>query len=119
VIDDRDDDRDIDRGDDLDDERDDDELKPPAITLACEPLLVSAGGAARICGLSVGGWRKLDRQGLVPRALAIGRRRVWSVTTLRRWCDAGCPSRAEFERALDPQERSLTPRGGRALIAKR
>jgi hypothetical protein len=89
----------------------------PVIALACEPLLVAAAGAARICGLSASGWRKLDRQGHVPRALAIGRRRMWSVATLRKWCDAGCPSRAEFERALDPEERSLTPRHGRALIA--
>lgn len=96
------------------DDRDD---KDPELLVSCEPLLVAASGAARICGLSASGWRKLDRQGLVPRALSIGRRRLWAITDLRRWCDAGCPARAEFERALDPQERSLTPRAGRALIA--
>ena len=91
----------------------------PTITLSCEPLLVAADGAARLCDVSPSGWRKLDRKGHVPRPIPIGRRRLWSVATLRKWCDAGCPSRAEFERASDPEEPRLTHRAGRALIAKR
>jgi hypothetical protein len=66
-----------------------DDADTPVIALACEPILVDAAGAARLCNLSASGWRKLDRQGLVPRALCIGRRRLWAVTTLRAWCDAG------------------------------
>jgi hypothetical protein len=98
------------------DERDDD---APVISLACEPLLVAAPAAARLCGMSASGWRKLDAQGLVPRSLRIGRRRLWSVETLRSWRDLGCPHRDDFERASDPVQSRLTPRGGRALIADR
>ena len=69
----------------------------PAITLVAEPLLVDSHGAARMCGVAERTWRKLDRQGHVPRAVSIGRRRLWAVASLRKWTELGCPARHELE----------------------
>jgi len=66
-------------------------------SLHVSPLLVSAPGAARLCGLSERSWRKLDRTGRVPAALHVGRRRLWNVEELRRWTAAGCPPRERWE----------------------
>ena len=66
-------------------------------SLVFEVLLVGAVGAAQMCGLSERTWRKLDSQGLLPRAIHVGRRRLWAVDDLRRWSSLGCPSREVFE----------------------
>jgi hypothetical protein len=79
------------------DDRDADALDDANIVIACEPVLVPARDAACMCGISERGWRKLDRCGLVPRAVAIGRRRLWPVALLRRWAELGCPGRSDFE----------------------
>ena len=87
----------------------------PEITLACEPLLVAAPSAARLCGVGERTWRKLDACARVPRAVAVGRRRLWPVVILRRWAELGCPERSEFEM----REHELTSSRTAALIANR
>jgi hypothetical protein len=67
------------------------------ISLSSEPLLVAASGAARLCSMGTSTWRRMDHRGAVPRPVTFGRRRLWSVSTLRRWADLGCPGRAAFE----------------------
>lgn len=67
------------------------------MSLFCEPLLVDAIKAATLCGISERTWRKLDRTVRVPRPIAVGRRRLWSVQDLRAWVAAGCPSRERWE----------------------
>ena len=95
------------------DARDEDALYHADIVVACAPLLVAAPGAARLCGVGERTWRKLDACARVPRAVAVGRRRLWSVATLRRWTELGCPERSEFEM----RESTLTSSPTAALIA--
>jgi hypothetical protein len=67
------------------------------------PGMVRARTAAAWCSVGLRTWRSWDAAGLVPRPVRIGGCVLWSVATLRRWRDASCPPRAEFERlqALD------------------
>jgi hypothetical protein len=67
------------------------------IVITTEPLLVAASAAARMCGVAERTWRKLDRMGRTPRAVAVGRRRLWPVAHLRQWAELGCPERHAFE----------------------
>ncbi len=61
------------------------------------PCLVAAPEAAALCGVSERTWRKLDRSASIPRAIRIGRRRLWVVDEIHRWSCAGCPSRKLWE----------------------
>lgn len=61
------------------------------------PLAVSREPAAVLCGLSPRSWTRYDAQGLVPAALRIGGRRVWSVAELSNWIAAGAPPRSRWE----------------------
>lgn len=69
------------------------------ISLRIEPLLVGAGAAARLCGISTKYWHILDTTGKVPLPVqAFGRRRLWSVRELDLWIQAGCPSRERWQK---------------------
>jgi len=62
--------------------------------LALTPLLVDAKNTARILGIS----RRLlylmqAARELGPSPVKIHRRRLWRVSELQRWTEAGCPSR--------------------------
>jgi hypothetical protein len=72
-------------------------LAPSHLRLHASPLLVAAPGAADLCGLSERTWRKLDRTGRNPAPIHVGRRRLWSVSELARWTEAGCPVRDRWE----------------------
>jgi predicted DNA-binding transcriptional regulator AlpA len=63
----------------------------------CEPLLLTAKQAASICGKSLRTWRTWDAAGWIPQPVRIGRSTLWRVDELRRWVDAGCPRRTEWE----------------------
>ena len=69
-----------------------------AILLHVEALFLSSSDAARACGVSERTWRRMNRSGLVPAPICIGRRRLGSRAELERWAAAGAPPREEWER---------------------
>lgn len=70
------------------------------------PLLVGAVAAAKASDVCERTWRSMDAQGLVPEAVRLGRRRLWSVEDLRDWVRLGCPSRERFKLLRSPGGRS-------------
>ena len=60
-------------------------------------LLLSASEAAALCGSSVRQWWRLQASGKVPAPVMMGSRKRWRRDDLRRWIDAGCPCRNEWE----------------------
>ena len=58
------------------------------------PLLLTAVEAAATCRTSVRTWRAWDAAGRVPRAVRIGRAKLWRPQELADWVAAGCPTRA-------------------------
>ena len=67
---------------------------------AVPALLVDATGAAKMLDLCTTVFYRLDAQGMVPPPVTLGlgnlRRRLWSVSELRRWVRAGTPPRHEW-----------------------
>ena len=61
------------------------------------PILIAAAEAAVLCGVARSTWCKWDVAGLVPRANALGARRLWSRQELEEWALAGCPPRVRWE----------------------
>ena len=72
-------------------------VPPPAASHSPEPLLLTAGDAARLCGTSVRTWRTWDAAGKMPSSVRIGRSALWRIDELRAWVAAGCPDRATWE----------------------
>lgn len=62
-------------------------------------LLIDADEAAELLGVARATLYRLDAKGRIPRAVHLGRLRRWSRAELRRWVDAGCPSRSRWEAA--------------------
>jgi hypothetical protein len=70
------------------------------VLVRIEPLLVGIEGAASMLGISVTGFKGLDRTGQIgplPVELGTCRRRLYSVGELRRWAEAGCPKRENWQ----------------------
>lgn len=65
-----------------------------------EEMLIGAKAAAKMCGVSLSTWRKLNSMGKIPEGIRLGRRLLWNRLELERWVDAHCPSREEW-RALE------------------
>ena len=61
------------------------------------PILVGATEAAVLCGVARSTWCKWDAAGLIPRANALGGRRLWSRQELEKWALSGCPPRVRWE----------------------
>lgn len=61
------------------------------------PLLVKASEAAAMCGKSLRTWRTWDAAGKIPRAVNIGRSKLWRLSELQDWVQAGCPNRQQWE----------------------
>ncbi len=61
-----------------------------------EQLLLTAGQAATLLGVSERHFRALDASGRVPRPVRLGRSVRWRRTELVAWLDAGCPSRDKW-----------------------
>jgi predicted DNA-binding transcriptional regulator AlpA len=72
-----------------------------ADTTTVAPLLLTAAQASVSCGKSVRTWRSWTAQGLVPAPVRVGRATLWRADELRRWCEAGCPRRDEWEALRD------------------
>lgn len=67
------------------------------VTKDSSPLLITAREAAALCGRSLRCWRTWDSAGRIPRPVRIGRSTLWRAEELRRWVEAGCLRRAEWE----------------------
>lgn len=67
----------------------------PALEL--HPLVVDTRGVARLLGLCERTVRALNSSGRLPRALALGRRRVWRVREIEAWLEAGAPERSRWD----------------------
>ena len=62
------------------------------------PLLLSVDEVAHLLGIGTSTAWRLHSSGALPQALRVGRSRRWSRDELERWVQAGCPSRAQWER---------------------
>jgi len=65
---------------------------PPAL----DPIAVSGADAAKLFGVSVRHWRRMDEAEQVPAACRLGQSKRWGVAELRDWVAAGCPARAKW-----------------------
>jgi hypothetical protein len=64
-----------------------------------DALLLTAKQAAAVCGMSLRTWRRKDAAGQVPAAVLVGggpTKRL-RAEELRRWSEAGCPPRSQWE----------------------
>jgi predicted DNA-binding transcriptional regulator AlpA len=65
-----------------------------------QPLLLNAGQAAALCGVSRRTWWALHSAGKTPLAVRLGRRTLWRAAGpggLEAWVAAGCPARDRWE----------------------
>lgn len=62
------------------------------------PMLLAAALAARFLGLSRSAFYRLDKVGLVPRPVRLGKLKYWPRPELRRWVESGCPPRHDWEK---------------------
>jgi predicted DNA-binding transcriptional regulator AlpA len=62
-----------------------------------EVLLVDTLAVAGMLSVSRRHVEDMNREGLMPAAIRIGRAVRWSVLELRDWCNAGCPNRSIWE----------------------
>ena len=65
-----------------------------------EPVLVGIEEAALMLGISTTAFKALDRTGQIgplPIELGTCRRRLYCVGELRRWAEAGCPTREKWQ----------------------
>lgn len=72
-------------------------VMPARIEGELAPILLAAPKAAKFCGVAESTFWKLNAAGRIPRARALGRRRLWSRAELMEWVEAGCPSRDRWE----------------------
>lgn len=57
------------------------------------PLLLSAGRAADLVGVSERTWRAWDTSGRTPEPICLGRSKFWSPFELADWVRQRCPPR--------------------------
>lgn len=65
-----------------------------------DSLLLDAREAATLLGISRSKFLDLDKQGLLPRPIYLGRSVRWSRADLDAWIAAGAPKREEWERII-------------------
>jgi predicted DNA-binding transcriptional regulator AlpA len=65
-------------------------------TAAHDALCVNDAGLAALLDVSVRTVHRLDSRGAIPRALALGRCRRWSVDEIKAWIKAGAPPRRQW-----------------------
>ena len=74
--------------------------KPKAMKRGRRELPTLAGDAAELAlmiGVSERSIQTYDAAGLIPRPIRLAGRTLWNVDEVRRWLDAGGPSRDEWE----------------------
>ena len=62
-----------------------------------EPILLPAGAAARLLGISERHFYKLHSSGRVPKPIRLGRSVRWRADELRDWVAAGTPARDRWQ----------------------
>ena len=75
-----------------------DEITKADIMDAAKSVLLSRSAVAEMLGISKSFVTKLVSAGRFPRAIKLGRRRLWSYGEILAWTKVGCPSRAEWEK---------------------
>ncbi|MHC4880794.1 MAG: helix-turn-helix transcriptional regulator [Planctomycetota bacterium] len=68
----------------------------------------NAQDVADYLGFSVRKVRDDDARGLLPAPVRFGRLKRWDAEELARWCNAGCPARAQWERMRRDQKDAAT-----------
>jgi predicted DNA-binding transcriptional regulator AlpA len=58
---------------------------------------LKADGVAEFLNVSVRKLRDDDKAERIPAPVKFGRLKRWDADELRRWCDAGCPARRQWE----------------------
>jgi len=61
-----------------------------------EPLLLDAGGLAKLLGVSRRHIQSLDAAGRIPVSISLERCRRWRADEIRAWVAAGCPTRVQW-----------------------
>ena len=65
---------------------------------ACpNPLLVKRRQAAKLCGVSLATWDRLDAAKKTPAAVRLGQAKLYSVAELIDWINHGCPDRKTWQ----------------------
>ena len=72
-----------------------------ATEAAASPLVLDAQGLAAAGFGSVRHVRRLDASGRLPRAVRLGRKKVWLRHELKDWLSAGAPKRDEWEQSRE------------------
>lgn len=70
---------------------------PAPVATVAAPLAVDAAGAARLLGVGRSTWCSLLAADRTPVGFRIGRRRLWLVSELTAWAEAGAPPRVRWE----------------------
>lgn len=68
-----------------------------ALIVSASQLAVDAPEVAKLLGISRAHWLRMVSSGRAPRGVKLGARRVWVVTELRDWLEAGAPSAARWQ----------------------
>jgi predicted DNA-binding transcriptional regulator AlpA len=72
-------------------------VAPVAPAPSAAPLAVDARGAARLLGIGRSTFCSLLAAERTPAGFRLGRRRLWLVSELTEWAQAGAPARARWE----------------------
>jgi len=67
------------------------------MTTTSDTLLLDSTAAARLLGLGRSTFWRLHSAGRVPLPVRLGRRTLWRAEELRKWVEAGCPPRGQWE----------------------
>ena len=71
-----------------------------------EPMLLPAGAAAKLLGISERHFYKLHSSGRVPKPIRLGRAVRWRADELRDWVAAGTPPRDRWQGMRDLAQRT-------------
>lgn len=66
-----------------------------------EPVLLGAEDAAALLSISKRHFLSLDSSGRIPASIKLGKRRLWSVETLKEWVRSDCPARDAVEQGAE------------------
>ncbi len=69
------------------------------------PLVVDVPGFAELMGVSRRHIERLESCGALPPSVTVGAARRWSVEAVQEWLRLGCPDKARFVAARNPQTR--------------
>ena len=64
-----------------------------------EQLTIRAGEVALLLEITVRHVWALNKRGLIPSPIRLGRSVRWNRRELARWVDAGCPTRSDWDAA--------------------